>query len=82
MIWRGRTRCRGLSKPNILATVLRVSRQATAEAEGRIGCRMMLPGLESSYCSNSIFSLLIFALFKEHDGGMYKNGAFRIQLEK
>ena len=81
MIRRGRTRCRGLSRPNTSATALRVSRQATAEAEGRSGCRTMLLGLESSFHSSSIFQYLIFALLRQYDGGMYKNGVIRIQSE-
>ena len=49
------TRSRGLSRPSSSATVLQVSRQVTAEAEGHSGCRTIFLGLESSTRPSFIF---------------------------
>lgn len=77
----GRIRCRSLSRPNNLGTVLQVSRQAMGEGEGRDGCRTKRMDLEKLFLFRLYVSLLIFALFGKYDDGIYKDWPIQIQSE-
>lgn len=81
MMRRGRIRCRSLSRPNNLGTVLQVSRQAMGEGEGRDGCRNKRMDFEKLFLFRLYVSLLIFALSGKYNDGIYKGWPIQIQSE-
>lgn len=70
-----RIRCRGLSRPSNLGTVLQVNRQAMGEGAGRDGRRTVGMGLESFCCSACIFHFSIRNCLRIgiHDSGRYND---------